>query len=189
MKKRIIIVHGWGGSPTNDWIRWATETFRQKGYEVITPLMPDTENPVIEKWVGHLKFVVGAVDKNTYLIGHSIGCQTIMRFLEAADARAGGAIFVAGFFDLTNQSKEEKEIARPWLQTPIDYAKIKANLIRSVVVLSDNDPYVSYAETKNDFETRVGSRVITVPSAGHFTANDGFGPFPQLIDIFESHFG
>ena len=187
MKKRVIIVHGWGGSPTADWIGWATEAFREKGYEVITPEMPDTDSPVIERWVRHLKSVVGKADERTYFIGHSIGCQTIMRFLETTGARAGGALFVAGWFDLMNQSEEETEIAKPWIETPIDYKKMKTNLSRSVVVLSDTDPFVPYKETKKDFEKRLGSEVVTIHNAGHITSDDGFGPFPQLFDIFESH--
>lgn len=188
MKKRVIIVHGWGESPTNDWLGWATEAFQAKGYEVITPEMPDTDNPVIEKWVEHLRTVASVVDENTYFIGHSIGCQTIIRFLEIADMKAGGAIFVAGWFDLTNQDEEEQEIAKPWIETPIDYAKVKVNLGRSVVVLSDNDPFVPYEKTKRDFETRLGSEVVTISNAGHFTSDDGFGPFPQLLEIFEGRF-
>lgn len=188
MKKRVIIVHGWGGSPTNDWIGWATDAFREKGYEMTAPEMPDTNNPVIGKWVGHLKSVIGAVDENTYFVGHSIGCQTIMRFLETTDAKAGGAIFVAGWFSLTNQDEEEKVIAKPWIETPIDYAKVKANLANSIVVLSDNDPFVPYRKTKKDFETRLGSEVITIHDAGHVTSDDGFSTFPQLVEIFESRF-
>jgi len=186
MKKRIIIVHGWEGSPAGDWIGWATEAFRKKGYEVITPKMPDTDNPVIEKWVEHLKSVAGAVDENTYFIGHSIGCQAIMRFLETIDTKIGGTIFVAGWFDLKNlETKEAEEIAKPWIETPIDYAKVKANLVWSVVVLGDNDSWVPYEETKRNFETRLGSEVVTITGAGHITSGDGFGPFPQLIEIFE----
>ncbi|MDP2665581.1 MAG: alpha/beta hydrolase [bacterium] len=188
MKKRIIIVHGWGGSPTNDWLGWATEAFQRKGYEVIAPVMPDTDNPVIEKWIRHLKSTVGAMDENTYFIGHSIGCQAIMRFLETVGVKAGGAIFVAGWFNLTNQDDEEKIIAKPWIETPIDYAKVKMNLAKSVVILSDNDSYVPYEETKRDFETRLGSKVVTIPGAGHITADDGFDSFPQLLEIFESRF-
>ncbi|MDP2665742.1 MAG: alpha/beta hydrolase [bacterium] len=188
MKKRIIIVHGWGGSPANDWIGWATDAFREKGYEVITPLMPDTDNPVIEKWVGYLRSVVGVVDENTYFIGHSVGCQTIMRLLETIDTKVGGAIFVAGWFDLTNQDEEERVIAEPWIQTSIDYAKVKENLAKSIVILSDNDPYVPYEETKRDFETRLGSDVVTISGAGHITSGDGFGSFPQFVELFESYF-
>lgn len=182
-------MHGWKGSPTSDWIGWTAQAFQKKGYEVITPMMPDTNCPVVEKWVGHLRSAVGAVDENTYFIGHSIGCQTIMRFVETLNAKVGGAIFVAGWFDLKNmESKEEEEIAKPWIQTPIDYAKVKVNLARSVVVLGDDDPVVAYEETKKDFETRLGSEVITIPNAGHMTSGDGFGPFPQLVEIFESRF-
>jgi len=188
MKKRIIIVHGWGGSPTADWIAWATRAFQKNGYEVLTPEMPDTDNPIIEKWEEYLKIVVDTADEHTYLIGHSIGCQTIMRFLETADVKIGGAIFVAGWFSLTNQSEEEKMIAEPWIETPIEYTKVKMNLVRSIAVLSDNDPYVPYEKTKKDFETRLGSEVITVQRAGHFTSGDGFGPFPQLVEIFEKSF-
>ena len=188
MKKRVIIVHRWGGSPTNDWIGWAVEAFKENGYEVIAPEMPDTDNPVIEEWVWHLKSVMGAVDESTYFIGHSIGCQTIMRSLETIDTRVGEAIFVAGWFDLTNQDEEEKVIANPWIKQPINFAKVKANLAQSVVVLSNNDPYVPYEETKRDFETRFGSKVVTVANAGHFTSDDGFSTFPQLLEIFESRF-
>lgn len=171
-----------------DWIGWATEAFREKGCEVIVPEMPDTNNPVIEKWVEHLRSIVDVADENTYFIGHSIGCQTIVRFLELSNTKTRGAIFVAGWFDLTNQEEEEREIAKPWIETPIDYAKVKANLAKSVVVLSDNDPYVPYAETKKNFEARLGSEVVTIAGVGHLTASDGFGPFPQLLEIFEKYF-
>lgn len=189
MKKRIIIVHGWDGSPTGDWVGWATEEFRKKGYEVITPEMPGADAPVIDKWVTYLRSVAGAVDENTYFIGHSIGCQTIMRFLETVDAKVGGAIFVAGWFDLRNlENEESEEIAKPWIETAIDCEKVKANLVKSVVILGDNDLWVPYEETKKDFETRLGSEIITLHGAGHITSDDGFGPFPQLVETFESHF-
>jgi predicted alpha/beta hydrolase family esterase len=188
MKKRIIIVHGWGGSPTSDWIGWAAQAFQDKGYEVITPLMPDTDNPVIEKWVGHLASTVGEADETTYFIGHSVGCQAVMRYLETIDIKVGGAVFVAGWFDLTNQDEEEKAIAEPWIQTPIDFGKVRKNLSKSVVMLSNNDPYVPYEATKRDFEIRLGSEVVTIPDAGHIDSDAGFNIFPQLVEIFESHF-
>ena len=187
MIKHIVIVHGWDGSPTSDWIGWAADALTTKGYGVIAPIMPDTEHPVIEDWVNYLKSVVDRVDEHTYFIGHSIGCQAIMRFLETVDTKVGGAIFIAGWFNLQNlESREMDELAKPWIETPIDCAKVKANLARSVLVLGDNDPWVPYEETKNDFETRLGSKVITIHGAGHFTSDDGFGPFHQLIDIFDS---
>ena len=39
-------------------------------------------NPRIQKWVSKLAQTVGDADKQTYFVGHSMGCQTIVRYLE-----------------------------------------------------------------------------------------------------------
>ena len=188
--KKVYIIHGWGGSPEEPMLKWLADELKKGGFEVVAPAMPNTDEPKIETWVPFLENVVGIPDENTFFVGHSIGCQAILRFLETLpeETKIGGAIFVAGWFNLTNQSEEEKIIAKPWTETPIDYAKMKANLFHSVAVLSDNDPYVPYEETKKDFETKLGSEVITIHEAGHFTSDDGFITFPQLVEIFESRF-
>lgn len=50
MNKRVFLIHGWGGSPTTDFLPWAKEELGKLGYEVITPDMPDTDYPKIETW-------------------------------------------------------------------------------------------------------------------------------------------
>lgn len=189
MAKKIFIIHGWDGSSQGDWIPWATEKFKELEYSVTTPDIPNPEKPEIQEWVGYLKSIAISLNQNTYFIGHSIGCQTIMRFIETQDTKVGGAIFVAGWFDLINLENAESEaVAKPWIETPMNYEKIKNNLTRSILILGDNDPWVPYEKTKHDFETKIGSEVITLHNAGHITSDDGFGPFPQLIEIFEKNF-
>ncbi len=190
--KKIYIIHGWEGASDRDWINFAAEAFRAKGYEVVAPDMPNTETPVIEEWVSHLASLVTTIDEDTYFIGHSIGCQTIMRFLQKvnvnAEVKAGGAIFVAGWFDLTNlETKEQEEIAKPWIETPIDTEKVRQSLGYSVAILSDNDPWVPFEITNKKFEEKLGSEVIVLEVAGHVTTDDGFEVFPQLIEVFDAH--
>lgn len=159
--KRIIIVHGWGGSPDDNWLPWLKIELEKLGYEVIAPSMPDTDNPVIEKWVSKLAEVVGAPNAETYLIGHSIGCQTIMRYLETVSISIGGAIFVAGWFNLENlETEEEKAIAEPWIKTLIDINKIKSVLPKSTLVISDNDDYGAFEENKQKFGEFVTKTVV-----------------------------
>lgn len=55
--KKIYIVHGWDGSPQNDWIGWATKELRALGHAVTTPSMPHPERPEIKEWVDHLRSV------------------------------------------------------------------------------------------------------------------------------------
>ncbi len=104
MSKRVIIIHGWSGNPNKDWIPWATAEIKNKGYKVTAPLMPDTDNPQIALWVGKLKEIVGEPKKDDTLIGHSVGCQTILRFLEELSERQkiDKVIMVAPWFKLTN---------------------------------------------------------------------------------------
>ena len=53
-KSRIFLIHGWGGFLSGDWLPWAKTELENRGYEVIAPLMPDTDAPVIQAWVNHL---------------------------------------------------------------------------------------------------------------------------------------
>lgn len=80
MKKRAFLIHGWGGSPNKDWMPWAKKELEQKDFEVIVPALPETEYPKIEAWVLYLSRVIGESKETDILIGHSMGCQTILRF-------------------------------------------------------------------------------------------------------------
>lgn len=182
--KRIIIVHGWDGGSDRDWMPWVTTEFKKLGYEVLCPDLPHTETPIIEDWVPFLSKIVGTPDSDTYFIGHSIGCQTIMRYLETIDTKVGGAIFVAAWFDLENlEGPDAEATAKPWISTPINTDKVKGNLGFSITILGDNDEWVPYEKTKKKFKELLDSEVITIPKGGHITSDDGFGPFTRLIGI------
>ena len=80
-KKRVFIIHGWEGYPENAWFPWIKNELKKRGFEVYAPAMPDSGNPKIEIWVPFLKNLVGRCDENTYFIGHSMGCRTIIKYL------------------------------------------------------------------------------------------------------------
>lgn len=112
---RAIIVHGWTGSSTSDFFPWVKEELEKKGYEVIVPNMPDTDNPKIEKWVPYLAQVINEVQESDILIGHSMGCQTILRFLESLPRgkKIEKVVLVAGFGPyLKGLTQEEQQIAQ-----------------------------------------------------------------------------
>lgn len=183
--KRAILVHRWSGGPSDDWRPWLKKELEERGFAVSVPSMPDTEVPVIEKWVAHLASVVRTPDAETYFIGHSIGCQTILRYLETIATPVGGAVFVAGWFDLKNLEDEEvKEIARPWLETPIDLAKVRAVLPRSTLIISDNDPFDAFDYNKERF-AELGATIEVLSGAGHITDDDGFAELPQVLEALD----
>lgn len=97
--KRVFLIHGWNGFPENHWFPWLKQQLEAKWFHVETPEMPDTKHPKRDAWVAKLSEIVGVPDEDTYFVGHSLGCITIVRYLEklSPDAKVGGCVFVAGF--------------------------------------------------------------------------------------------
>ena len=184
--KRVFIIHGWGGHPEEGWFPWLKKELETNSFQVVVPQLPDTDSPRIEKWVPTLATVVGVPNEDLYFVGHSMGCQTILRYLETIDTKVGGAVFVAGWFNLENleaEGDDAVEIAKPWIETPLDLAKIKKVLPKSTLIISDNDPYGAFAENKAKF-AELGSKIVVIPSAGHFTEEDGFTELPEVLAEF-----
>ena len=144
--------------------------------------MRDKENWKIDPGVNHLKEVVGEVDDQTFFIGHSIGCQTIMRFVEtlSKEKKIGGAVFVAGWFHLMGLGEEELSIAEPWLATPIDCAKVLSHMNPPKAIFSDNDDVVPFSE-KEVFENNLKSEYMVLHGMGHFSGEDGVTKLPEAL--------
>lgn len=177
--KRAIIVHGWSDNPEGSWFPWLKRKLEEKGMKVEVPAMPDTDIPKIDAWVKKLEETIGKPDRDTFLVGHSIGCQAIMRYLEKTNAKVGGILFVAGWFTLKDLGNDEKIIAKPWLETKIDTDKVKTN--RIIAIFCDDDPYVPISEAET-FKKRLGCETITVTGKGHFSGEDGVTDLPEALE-------
>ncbi|MBI4837071.1 MAG: serine hydrolase family protein [Candidatus Portnoybacteria bacterium] len=186
-QRRVIIVHGWDNYPEDGWFPWLKKELEARGFEVIVPRLPDTKTPRIQNWMPALADAIGEIDEQTYLVGHSMGCQTIARYLESLPEgkRAGGAVFVAGFFKrLTGLEDEEevRETSKHWLETLVDLNKARKHLKDSIAIFSDNDPYVPL-DNQDDFKNLLGSKIIIEHEKGHFSGalNDCF-ELPIVLD-------
>ena len=172
--KRVFIVHGWGGNPNEAWFPWLKKELEARGYEVFVPAMPEPDEPRIETWIPFLSQLVGVPDSNTFFIGHSIGCQTIIRYLETLPegVKIGGAVFVAGWYNLRNlETEEEQRIAGPWVNTPRNDEKIRKVVNQSVAIFSDNDPFVQ-PENQESWKEKVGAKIILEHNKGHFNEEE-----------------
>jgi predicted alpha/beta hydrolase family esterase len=169
MQKRVFIIHGWGGKPKAGWLAWLKKELSSKGFRVYAPEMPDKENPKIKPWVNHLKKIVGKPDKDAFFVGHSIGCQAIMRYLEKlpSKAKVGGVVFVAGWFNLKGLEPEEIPFAKPWLTKPINFKKVRQKSKKIIALFSEDDPYV-YLKDSKIFKRKIGAKIIIQKNKGHF---------------------
>jgi predicted alpha/beta hydrolase family esterase len=189
---KIYLIHRWGGSPSSDpWFDWVRRECDKRDIELIIPEMPDTDNPVIEKWVGKMNEVVNVNSgEGVYFIGHSIGCQAIMRYLGRVDKiNVKGLVFVAPWMHLDEKTIEEegeeiKEIARPWMETPIDFDKVKSFTNNILCILSDDDPYVPLSNG-DLFKEKLGAEIIVKENEGHFNDGESILEMVEFIDKIE----
>jgi hypothetical protein len=184
--KRVIIVHGWDGYPEEGWFPWLKKELEVRGFEVVIPQLPQADEPRINRWVPALAAVVGTPDDETCFVGHSMGCQAIARYLESLPegVTAGGAVFVAGFFRrLTNLEDDQavRDVAREWLETPLDLAVVRRRIKRCVALFSDNDPYVPL-DNQEDFAKILEAKIVVKHGQGHFSGSTGTTELPAALE-------
>ena len=185
---KVYIIHRWDGTPKSDWYSWLKKELEKKGFEVIIPKMPNTSKPKIELWASYLNKIIKNTNEEIYLIGHSIGCQAIMRYLAglSTNIKIKKVIFVSGWFNLKNLEDEEtEEIAKSWVETPIDFNKIKNKAKDITVFLSDNDQFVNLKENKGFFKKNLNAKIIVESNKGHFTKDDGITKIPEVLEMIK----
>ncbi len=186
MQKRVFIIHGWDGYPEEGIFPWLKKELQDRGFVVFNPAMPEPLRPQIETWVGFLKEQIGNPDEKTFLFGHSIGAQTILRYLESLpeDSKIGGAVFLAGWTHLTGEAyetDEDAEIAKPWLETPLNWEKIKLRVKKFIAIFSDNDHLVPISETKV-FEENLGAKIVIEKNKEHFSGSTGIKELSSALE-------
>lgn len=185
MKERIILVHGWAASPEFAWHPRVADQLRAIGYDVFVPEMPDPYTPRIDAWLQKIDEVITEGENayaKTHFIGHSIGCQTILRYLQKSGMHAGTCVFVAGWFTLTGLNEaEEIAIAAPWLEKNMRMDAVRTQIERAVALFSDNDEYVPLDENSKVFENLLKAEIQVQTAMDHF---DHCSEQPVVVQAF-----
>lgn len=183
MKKRVFIIHGWGGGPEGACLPWLKIKLEENGFEVFAPQMPNTDEPVPKEWVKYISELVGIPNEQTFFVGHSIGCQAIMRYLQTINQKVGGVVFIAGWFILENLELEEIEIAKPWVKNNIYFKKLRKISQNYVEIISDNDPFGGFEKNKKMFSEKLGAKIIVLNNAGHIEDSELSVALEELLRI------
>ena len=176
--KRVFLIHGWEGYPEEGWRPWLKEKLETKGFQVFALAMPDTNHPKMDAWVGHLAQIVETPDGDCYFVGHSLGCITILRYLETLqeNQKIGGAVLVAGF--TSNLGYEELD---NFFVKPINWEKIKFHCSKFIAIHSDNDLYVS-PHYGDFFKEELNAQIIVEHDKKHFSGEDGIMELQSALD-------
>ena len=179
---KLFLLHCWGGDGRSCWSGWIADKMREKGIEVIAPDFPSPSTPHVEEWLAAIRSNVEKFDSGWVLVGHSLGCPTILRLLErfGEGERIGTAILVAGF---------AKDLLIPEIQNFVykdfDWEKIRKGAKRFIVINSDNDPFIELSEGER-MAKLLGAEWIVERKGGHINEGAGFTEYERLLGILES---
>lgn len=179
--KRVIIVHGYKGKPETNWKPWLRQQLEAEGIQVDVPEMPNTNQPLATEWVDKLTETIGTPTEGTYLVGHSLGCITILRYLETLNEsqKIGGAILVAGFGERFPAYQNGNHDT--FFDHDLDWQHIRGHCNTFVAIHSEDDPAVN-VEQLDLFESKLGAKVLREHGFGHFGSADGVFEIPTVRD-------
>ena len=172
--KNALILQGWYQKPDSNWYPWLKVELEKRNYKVDIPTLPTiyTDLPDWKKMEKYIKDHC-TVDKDTVIVGHSLGCPMALRMAEKMEYKK--MILVSGwdFNDLTYQH-------RLFWKTPLDHKIIRMNVKEIICFGSDNDPYFTFF-TVDEMSKRLGGKSILAKGAGHFTEEFGVTKVPQIL--------
>lgn len=161
---RVLIIHGWGSNSREHWFLEEKTRLEAKGFQVLVPDMPDTENPKQDEWVKIIEQF--SPDENSILIGHSLGGAAILRYLEKAIQKVGQSIFVA-----TPVEKLGIGVIDDFFEPDFNWAKIKAICGCFAIFNQTSDPWVPLSHGHNLAQHTAGELVV-FEGADHFDTID-----------------
>lgn len=175
--KRVFIVHGYGGNPDSNWFPWLKAKLEHVDIVVDVPVMPNTDAPELSQWLLHLQKVVGQLNEETYFVGHSLGCPTILRFLENLNGgeKVGGVVLVAGFAEPIHFTELDGFTDSSW-----NDARIQAACNNIVLISSDNDPHVPLVMAER-MQDRFNAELVVMPDAKHINGDAGYKELPLIF--------
>ena len=177
--RRVVVVHGYDAAPDQHWFPWLRERLAAESVRTEVVELPEPSFPEAGAWLAAVARAVGEPDPHTHLVGHSLGCITLLRHLAGLPQpwTLGGLVLVAGF----TGRLEAVPLLDEFLAEDVDVSAVRANARRRLVLRSDDDPTVPAAATEA-LAARLDAPVRVVPRAGHFCGSDGVTRLPAVLE-------
>ncbi|MFA5270449.1 MAG: alpha/beta fold hydrolase [Patescibacteria group bacterium] len=178
MNKTYYILHGYNGSPDENWFPWLKEKLEKRGDKAIVPTLPNPDKPQLGEWLATLK---AAIQENGegVLIGHSLGGVLAMRYLEQGGHPEKIVLVAVPFAQLPNIPGIDN-----FLETPWDISSEQLQSAKFVVIGSEDDPYVPVKHIKS-WANYSDVEPVLFKDRRHFGRNHAGQvqtEFPEILD-------
>jgi len=174
--KKVLILHGWGGSDEPHWQWWLSEKLKENNYEVSFPSLPNKDLPQFDVWMKVLKEEFTRFQPDI-VVCHSLANILWFHFAQNNEIKELDKLMLVAPVRKTCEIEELKSFF-PY-PTPSDL-----NAKEIIMVGSTNDPYMSVEEAiELHAELNVGLKILD--DAGHINADSGYGELSCAFDWLE----
>lgn len=172
MRKRILLLHGWGGSDHPHWQSWLAAEIA-KEYGAISFLkFSNFEEPNLNIWKIELKNELEKFKPNI-VICHSLANTLWFHLCNEGEIQEVKKLYLVAPPSMNCKVEELKSFF------PV---KIPRNLRakETLLVTSTNDPYLSVDEA-NELQKKLAIPMEMLKNAGHINTDSGFGKWPWIL--------
>jgi len=174
MPKKVLLLHGWGGSDFPHWQSWlAGELARDYGC-VNFLRFSDVDNPKLLVWMNELQKALQDFRPDIVI------CHSLANTL---------------WFHLCNTAEKVDEIEELYLVAPPSLeckleelqeffpiqAPTKLYAKKAILISSTDDPYMTNTEAK-ELQKHLQIPMKTIQNCGHINADSGYGEWPWILN-------
>lgn len=171
MNKRVLVLHGLGGSDHPHWQAQLAQDLITQNTVVSFPSLPNKNNPNLEEWKKYLKNEIEHFQPNI-VVCHSLANLLWFHTCDELDIKLDKLMLVAPVRD---KSLDEAKTFFPY--------PIPSDLKSSEVIMasSTNDPYINVEEAIR-LQSKLGIGMKLLDDAGHINADSGYGRLDCALD-------
>ena len=179
--KKVFMIHGFQGEPNGGWRPWLMGELAQNDVWACALAMPTPDIPNKDEWVKKISEEVQDPDEDVFLVGHSLGVPTILRYLETLSngSKIGGVILVSG--TAFKVKKDGYEQVNSFLETSFDFEHIKNVCKNFVVIHGDDDPNVPFSDAEY-LSNQLSCNLILIHNGKHLNGSAGIYKLPEALE-------
>ncbi|MEA1914455.1 MAG: alpha/beta hydrolase [Campylobacterota bacterium] len=173
MSKKVLILHGLGGSDYPHWQAWLATQLIEQNYTVSFPALPNRDNPNFDEWMEFLH------QEMEHFRPDIVVCHSLANVLWFHFASWYKIDKIEKLMLVSPVRKNlEIEETKSFLPFPIPKDLLAQEVI---MVTSDNDEYISVQEAiELQSELNIGLKILE--GAGHINADSGYGELSCAVD-------
>jgi len=171
--KKVLLLHGWGGSDYPHWQSWLAGEIAKDYGEVCFLKFHNYDTPQLSVWKEQLKEKLLSFQPDI-VICHSLANTLWFHLCHTDTLNVIQNLYLVAPPSLNCALKELKEFFPLHLPQNLYAQEI-------TLICSDNDPYMTLQEAQH-LEQSLQTTMVTIHNGGHINAQSGYGEWPWILE-------